>query len=83
MQLAPFLGAGQLSLIHLTSHILVIILANYTVIILTVDSRMEGVMRMLKNMGNMDRFIRVVIGIAAIILALLVRRNSTDAFMLS
>ncbi len=56
----------------MTSHILVTILANYMVIILTVDGRIKGEMIMLKNMGSIDRFIRIVIGIAAIILALLV-----------
>ena len=35
-------------------------------------SRTKGVMRMLKNVGNTDRLIRAVIGIAAAVLALLV-----------
>lgn len=35
------------------------------------DSRLKGVIRMKKNMGYMDRSIRAVIGIAAVILALL------------
>ncbi len=48
--------------IRLTSHILVTILAG--------NSRIKGVIRMKKNMGGIDRFIRVVIGIAALILAL-------------
>lgn len=42
------------------------------VIILMAGSRTKGVMRMLKNVGNTDRLIRAVIGIAAAVFALLV-----------